>query len=153
MQEVVLERIEKDAVEKQWEEYHDAKRESGQAISPRQRAYIVALAREAGLSVDASQVKSREEASHLIERLKAMNGSTNGKSFDPELRDKRVAFGMATKLVFKKYMDRHKEVRRSKKFWHEVEEFYREYQKQQESVVRSPSSSQGSANGEAPQDS
>ena len=153
MEEVVLERIEKDASDEQWNEYQSAKRDGGQGISPRQRTYIVALAREAGLSVDASQVRTREEASHLIERLKALNGTANGKSFDPELRDKRVAFGMATKLVFKKYMDRHKEVRRSKKFWHEVVEFYTEYQKQQESAVRSPSPSQGSANGEAPQNS
>lgn len=144
MEEVVLEGIEKEAIDEQWNRYHDAKRESAQAISPRQRAYIVALAREVGLSVDASQVKSREEASRLIERLKVLNGTANGKSFDPELRDRRVAFGMATKLVFKKYMDRHKEVRKSKKFWQEVAELYREYQKQQESAVRSPSAPQTS---------
>ena len=56
-----------------------------------------------------------------------MNGFNNGN----EIEDKKVAFGMATKLVFKKYLDRHKDYRKLKVLWKEVEEFYRRYQERQ----------------------
>lgn len=140
MEEVILEKIEKNEADEKWNKHNEAEAKENGEVQPskRQKAYIEALARSVGLKVDVSKMGNREEASRLIENLKLMNRRTNGNGFDSALRDKRVAFGMATKLVFKKYMDRHKEVRKSKKFWQEVEELYREYQSHQESVVHSP---------------
>lgn len=136
MQEAVLERIEKDRMDEQWQKQQEADaEENGSSASEKQKAYIVTLARTVGLRMDISKVQSREEASRLIENLKLMSKRQNGNGFSTDLRDKRVAFGMATKLLFKKYIDRHKEVRRSKKFWQEVAEFYRDYNEHQERAI------------------
>lgn len=136
MQEAVLEKVEKEKADEQWNKFHEAEAsENGSSASERQKAYIVTLARTVGLRMDISKVQSRDEASRLIENLKLLSRRMNGNGFSTDLRDKRVAFGMATKLVFRKYMDRHKEVRRSKKFWQEVQQFYRDYQQNQEIAI------------------
>jgi hypothetical protein len=62
---------------------------------------------------------------------KQMNGSNVN-----ELRDKRIAFGMAAKLVFKKYLDTHRDYRKVKRFWDEVDSFYKAYQLRQEQAVQ-----------------
>lgn len=109
----------------------------------RQLEYIGILSRSVGLKFDVSKIQTGQQASQLIERLKQLDGQMNGKSrsVENELRDKRVVFGMATKLVFKKYMDSHRDYRKSKSFWREVESFFQEYQLRQESAVRALSSS------------
>lgn len=104
--------------------------------SDRQKSYIVDLARDVGMKIDITKIDNRQKASKLIDNLEGLkrkgNVKQNGVS---EVRDKRIAYGMATKLVFKKYTDRHKEIRKSKKFWQEVNDFYNEYLKQQGEAI------------------
>ena len=107
--------------------------------SQRQLEYITLLADEMGSQVDLAAVQTGQEASQLIENLKAkkngVNGFRNGNGV--ELRDKRVAFGMATKLVFKRYSDQQKDPKKWKRFWKDVEAFYRAYQEQEEKAMHS----------------
>lgn len=62
--------------------------------------------------------------------IKLLNGNMNGHSI--ELRDKRVAFGLSTKLVFEKYVALHKTPIEWNKFWDDVDRFYTQYLNRQE---------------------
>lgn len=120
--------------DEQWLPREDSEEDGVKAPSRKQLAYIEALSREAGVKVNLERIESSEQASRLIEALKQMSGRASGNGVD--LRDKRVAFGMATKLVFKKYTDGHRDYRKAKGFWNEVEQLYRAYQEKQEQAVR-----------------
>lgn len=128
--------VEKQRADAQWNRYHKGvegkETPTTKKPSEKQIAYIVSLARSVGLRIDIAKIDSNLKASSLIERLKMLSRQMNGYSAMNELRDKKVAFGMATKLVFKKYLDRHRDYRKSKSFWKEVEEFYRQYQEKQD---------------------
>lgn len=137
--------VEKQRADEQWNKYHKTieskeSKESKNAKKPseKQIAYIVSLARSVGLRIDIAKIDSNLKASSLIERLKMLSRRMNGYSAINGLRDKKVAFGMATKLVFKKYLDRHRDYRKSKSFWKEVEEFYRQYQEKQDIAIGLP---------------
>jgi len=103
--------------------------------SARQKAYIQALARTAGLKMDVSTIGDKAKAARIIDSLKLLSGRMNGNSSD--VRDKRVAFGMATKLVFASYAGRERDISKwnPKKFWDEVRSFYADYLQQQELAV------------------
>lgn len=64
-----------------------------------------------------------------------MNGGEGKRGFEQELRDKRVAFGVATKLLFRRYADKGKNPIRAKQFWSDVRAFYTAYQQEQELAV------------------
>lgn len=143
-QEAVMERIQKDEVDKQWNQYHETQGNGkNQSVKPsqKQKTYIFALARTVGMRIDVSNL-DKKKASELIDRLKTLsqkkNGNGNGYENNFQERDKRIGFGMATKLIFQKYLELHLKNRGSKEFWEEVEEFYKEYQKHQEGTVSSP---------------
>ena len=106
--------------------------------SQRQLEYIAVLAEETGSQVDMATIPTGHDPSRLIEELKAKrNGANdvrNGNGAD--LRDRGIAFGIATKLVFKRYSDQQKDPKKGKRFWKDVEAFYRAYQQQQEKAVR-----------------
>ena len=72
--------------------------------SARQKAYIQALARAAGLKMDVSTIGDKAKATRIIDSLKLLNKRMNGDAFD--VRDRRVAFGLSTKLVFASYAGR-----------------------------------------------
>jgi len=129
--------VEKQTADEQWNKYHD-NRENKDIRKPTQRqiAYIVSLAKTVGLKVKLERIDSTTKASSLIERLKMLSRQMNGYSAVYESRDKKVAFGMVTKLVFKKYLDSRKDYRKLKGFWKEVEELYRQYQKNQERIIQ-----------------
>lgn len=135
MEEAVLERIQKDKEDRQWDKYHAnvGQKNGKDKPSEKQRAYIAALGRTAGLNVDVSKIEDSEQASRLIERLKLLASRMNGNGFD--LRDKRVAFGLATKLVFRRYCEQQKDPTKWKRFWKDVNLFYTAYQKHQELAV------------------
>lgn len=103
--------------------------------SARQKAYIQALARAAGLKIDMSTIQDRQKATRIIDSLKLLNARANGNVSD--VRDKRVAFGMATKLVFASYAGRERDLSKwsPKKFWDEVQSFYADYLQHQELAV------------------
>jgi len=134
MEEVVLEKVEKEKVDRLEARYHEAGN-SMKAPSEKQKAYMITLARTVGLRFNVSKIRDKAKASQLIERLKALNRQMNGKSLEAELRDKRVAFGMATKLVFRRYQEQQKEPMKWKRFWADVEAFYRTYTEEQEKAV------------------
>lgn len=103
--------------------------------SARQKAYIQALAKAAGLTVDVSTIGDRQKATRIIDSLKLLNRQTHGDGFD--VRDRRIAFGMATKLVFVTHASREKDISKwsRSKFWDEVHNFYADYMRQQELAV------------------
>ena len=88
-----------------------------------------------GLTFDVSRIQTREQASALIEKLRLLGRCMNGRGYDAELRDRRVAFGMATKLVFRRYREQQRDPTKWRRFWKDVECFYRSYQEQQELAI------------------
>jgi hypothetical protein len=111
--------------------------------SDRQKTYILTLAKTVGMKVDIATIRDKASASRFIETLKVLSTRMHGHAgprYDGDVRDKRIAFGMAAKLIFRKYLDRHKEFRRSEKFWNEVDEFYREYQRRQNTALEASAS-------------
>ena len=125
-------------VEDQWVPREDAESEDSKPASAKQLNYIEVLAKEAGVKVNLDKIETSDQASKVITRLKQLSGKPEG---GVDLREKRIAFGMATKLVFKKYADSHRDYRKAKGFWREVREFYLAYQREQESAVRGESAS------------
>ncbi|MBI4454763.1 MAG: hypothetical protein HY644_02570 [Acidobacteria bacterium] len=95
-----------------------------------QRIYIASLARDAGLKVDVSGIPDRKAASLFIERLRLLNRRMGNSSDDN--RDRKVAFGLATKLIFRRYLDQQKDPRKWKRFWKDVYAFYGEYCRHQQ---------------------
>ena len=95
-----------------------------------QKKYIAILAKSAGLKVNLDSVEDKEKAAQLIDSLKLLNSRVNGNSI--ELRDKRIAFGLSTKLVFEKYVATQKGPMDWNKFWNDVERFYSQYLSRQE---------------------
>ena len=139
MNEAVTERVEKEQADKQWQDYEEAKPKTGHSEKPseRQKSYIVGLSRRVGLKINIERVQDREAASRLIEQLRTLHGRANGNGYQQssELRDKRVAFGMATKLVYRKWVETHYTPGKSKRFWKEVSDLFREYEKHQETAL------------------
>jgi translation elongation factor EF-1beta len=130
---------EKEREDTQWNRYREAaevkRNEKPKRPSGRQIAYIANLPKTVGVRIDISEIDSGIKASSLIEKLKMLSKQMNGSNVN-ELRDKRIAFGMAAKLVFKKYLDTHRDYRKVKRFWDEVDSFYKAYQLRQEQAVQ-----------------
>lgn len=135
MEEAVLENVHTDEADEQWNKYHET---NGKGIaakpkpSEKQKTYIVSLAKTVGLKVDVSTIRDKESASRFIERLKQLSSQMNGNGHAHELRDKRIAFGMATKLMFRRYSEQQKDPTKWKRFWKDVHAFYKAYQEEQE---------------------
>lgn len=139
MEEAVMERIRKDKTGEEWNKFHEmeAKREgNGQPPSARQIAYIRALAKSVGIEVEAAALEDMEKASAYIEKLRELARQMGGSSYDAEMRDKRVMFGMVTKLVYRRYCDQQKNPGDLKQFWRDVHAFYKRYQAEQEAAVK-----------------
>ena len=137
MQEEVVERVRKERDEEQWDEFHKA--QANGEVSQKQKRYIFVLAKSVGLKIDVSKITDRQQAHLLIERLKLldkqMNNGEGKKTFDAELRDRKVAFGLATKLLFRRYAENEKAMM-AKQFWSDVHRFYRAYEEQQKVAVK-----------------
>ncbi|MDA2927108.1 transposase [Acidobacteria bacterium AH-259-G07] len=54
---------------------------------------------------------------------------------DQELRDKRIAFGMATKLMFRRYREQQRDPLKWKRFWKDVNILFKAYLEEQERAV------------------
>jgi len=139
MQEAVTERIEKEEADKQWQDYEESNAKTGKLEKPseKQKSYIISLGRRVGLKINIERVQDREAASRLIEQLRTLRGRVNGNGYQQSnvLRDRQIAFGMATKLVYRKWIDLHHNPRKSKRFWDEVTELFGEYEKHQETAL------------------
>jgi len=134
MNETVKMQVEKQETDEQWNEYHEGQEREERKPTEKQIAYIVALSRAVGMKVNTEKIGSNSQASALIEKLKLINQRINGNG-GTDLRDKRVAFGLATKLISRRYADKEKDFKKSRKFWQDVRSFYEEYLEQQEQVV------------------
>ena len=95
------------------------------------------LARATKSSVDLNKITSKQEASKIIDSLigkRNGNGNNNGNN---EHRDKKAAYGMATKLVFRKYIDfNNKDYKEDPEFWKEVDELYQQYLQHQDRAIK-----------------
>ena len=100
-----------------------------------QRGYILTLAKSVGLRVDVTKIESKEQASRAIDRLKLLNSRMNGSSFHDDSRDSRAAFGMVTKLMFRRYSAQQRDPLKWKQFWKDVTKFYRRYLEEQEHAI------------------
>ena len=111
--------------------------ESGSRNEPteRQIGYIQSLAQRTGLQLDVSKIRDRDQASRMIAHLKLLNARMNGNRFRDDGRNRKVAFGMATKLIFRRYSEQQKDPTKWKRFWRDVHSFYDAYQEQQELAV------------------
>ena len=106
-----------------------------ESASPKQKAYIAVLAKAAGMKIDVSTIDDKEKATRLIDGLKLLNARMNGNGF--YVRDRRVAFGLATKLIFASYLRRETDPAKwsRSQFWSGVRNFYADYLEQQELAV------------------
>lgn len=92
---------------------------------------IERLARAAKSSVNINKIASKQEASRIIDELL---GKLNGKKQDNGLNDRKIAYGLATKLVFVRYKDLKIDYR-TEDFWRNVDEFYKQYLEKQSRAV------------------
>ena len=102
-------------------------------ISDKQKQCIQKLAQLTATKVDDIDSLSSIDASRLIDKLIAKK---NGNSVDWDLRDKKIAYGMATKLVFERFLQTQRDYRKSKRFWDEVDSLYKAYQLHQDQAVK-----------------
>jgi hypothetical protein len=102
-------------------------------ISDKQKKYLQKLAQTTGTTLDDIDSLSAVEAGRLIDKLL---GKRNGNGTDWELRDRKIAYGMATKLVFERFLQSSRDYRKSKNFWNEVDAFFKAYQLRQEQAVK-----------------
>ena len=93
---------------------------------------IKKLARSTNTSVDVDSVATKQEASRILDELIAKQNGTR-KSSSNDSRDKKVAYGMAVKLVFGRYQQLGSD-HRTEEFWKEVDEFHKQYLEHQNRV-------------------
>ena len=95
------------------------------------------LARATKSSVNLNNITSKQEASKIIDALiEKRNGKSNSNINNNELRDKRVAYGMATKLVFRKYQQLNIDYKKAENFWKDVDDFYKQYLQHQDRAIK-----------------
>ena len=106
-------------------------------ISEKQKGLLQKLAQTTGTNIGDIESLSSVEAGRLIDKLLAKrNGNGNGNGTDWDLRDRKIAYGMATKLVFERFLQSSRDYRKSKSFWNEVDAFFKAYQLRQEQAVK-----------------
>lgn len=101
----------------------------------KQIAAISRLARLTKSSVDMNKVSTKQQASELIEELIAKRSGAKGTAKGSNGNDSKCAYGMATKLVFSKYLEFEMDYRKVESFWDEVDEFYRTYVKRMSQAI------------------
>ena len=93
------------------------------------------LARKTNSSVDLNKVTSKQEASDLIKNLLVkQNGNGSNVSNGYDCREKKIAYGLAMKLVFARYQQSNMNTKEDG-FWNAVEELYQQYLKHQDRAV------------------
>lgn len=90
------------------------------------------LARATKSSIDVDSIASKQEASRILDELIAKRNGTR-KNSGNDSRDRKVAYGMAVKLVFGRYQQSGSDYR-TEEFWKEVDEFHKQYLEHQDRV-------------------
>jgi len=86
------------------------------------------LARATKSSVDLNKITTKQEASRILDELIAKRNAKSNSNNGNELRDRKAAYGLATKLVFRKYIEfNNRDYREGSEFWKEVDELYQQY--------------------------
>ena len=93
------------------------------------------LARATKSSINLSKIASKQEASKIIDELiaKRNGGSQNSNS---DSRDRKAAYGLAVKLVLKRYQQLNIDYKKSGSFWKDVDEFYQQYLQHQDRAIK-----------------
>jgi len=109
--------------------YKTQQKEKNSEPSEKQKTYILALARMVGVRVDIARISDKAKASEVIEKLKSMNRQAATQAATPNVdeREKRIAFGLATKLMFRRYSDHNWNPVADKDFWNDVAKLYSAY--------------------------
>lgn len=128
MKEEVVELVRKEQDDAQWNALHDAERDIARP-SERQKAIVSALAHDVGLEIDVGKLRSSEQASRLIDRLRILARRMNGAE---RTHNPRAAFGMVVKLFFHRYVQLQRDPTKQPEFWQEVRRFYETYEREQE---------------------
>ena len=91
------------------------------------------LAKATKSDVNLDNIGSKKEASKLIDELIAKrNGTTKN---EDRLRDKKCAYGLATKLIFGRYQRANADWS-SDEFWRDVGNFYQQYLQHQDRTMK-----------------
>lgn len=110
--------------------------EENNAPTEKQLAAIRRMASVAKLNIDVNSIKSRREASQIIENLiqKRNGGSVAVRNGS---QDKRcVAYGLSTKVVFYRYLKIGRNPQSSEQYWKDVDDFYRQYLEHQRRAMK-----------------
>lgn len=79
MGELVTEQVEKEQTDSEWRKFHERGNGNGrQEPTAQQKSYLNFLAKAAGVEVDVSKLKDRNQASRLIDSLKNARSSGRG---------------------------------------------------------------------------
>ncbi len=106
---------------------------NGDKPTYKQLAVIRRLARKTRSSINLNEIATKQEASKMIEELLAGNGNNGNYS---DCRDKKMAFGLAAKLVFCKYKEQKMDYLKSDAFFTEVGAFYQKYIEHQDRAIK-----------------
>ena len=85
-----------------------------------------------------NSITTKWEASKILGKLIAKR---NGRSQnnDNDSRDRKAAYGLAVKLVLKRYQQLNIDYKKSGSFWKDVDEFYQQYLQHQDRAIKSGS--------------
>jgi len=115
---------------------------NGSAPTDKQLNAIRKLARMTNTSVDMDSIRTKQEASKILDEL-IPKGNLKGKDNSStksgnDCREKKVAYGLAVKLVFARYQQLSMDTN-AESFWSDVDEFYQQYLEHQDRAVKSGS--------------
>ena len=105
------------------------------APTEKQLNAIRKLARATKSSINLSKLASKQDASKIIDELiaKRNGGSQNNNS---DSRDRKAAYGLAVKLVLKRYQQLNIDYKKSGDFWKDVDDFYQQYLQHQDRAIK-----------------
>ena len=99
------------------------------------------LARATKSSINLNKIASKQEASKIIDALiEKRNGKSSYSNNNNGCRDRKVAYGLATKLVFRKYQQLNVDYKKAENFWKDVDDFYKQYLRNQDRAIELGSS-------------
>ncbi len=108
------------------------------APTEKQKRYLQRLAKKAGREVDVDTLTKRE-ASRLIDELSG-NGGGERETADNGYNDgnRNSAFGLATKLVYQRYLNTGAAPQINEEFWSKVRELFHAMEREQQAALNSP---------------
>ena len=96
---------------------------------------IKKLARSTNTDVDLNSITTKWEASKILDKLIAKR-SGRSQNNNSDSRDRKAAYGLAVKLVLKRYQQLNIDYKKTGSFWKDVDEFYQQYLQHQNQALR-----------------